>query len=107
VQAFCIADEDTVRGFRLAGVPGQAVSTLQETSEAVTLAYERPDCALLIVTEQVVASLGPQLATLRGERNRPLVVEIPGPGGPASGAGRESLRRLVQSVVGTNLEEEP
>jgi vacuolar-type H+-ATPase subunit F/Vma7 len=104
VQAYCVADEDTVRGFRLAGVPGQAVSTLQETAGAVAAAFERSDCSLLILTEQVAAGLGPRLLALRIERSRPLVVEIPGPRGPASGAGRESLRRLVQRVVGTSLE---
>lgn len=107
MQAYCVADEDTVRGFRLVGVPGQAVSTPQETAMALAAALERPDCDLLIVTEQVVARLGPQLAALRVERSRPLVVEIPGPAGPATGAGGESLRRIVERVVGTSLEGEP
>ncbi len=107
MKAYCIADEDTVRGFRLAGVPGEAVSTLQEMSEAVARAFERPDCALVIVTGQVAARLGPGFAALRVERGRPLVVEIPGPEAPVRGAGRESLRRLVQRIVGTSLEGEP
>ena len=107
MQAYCVADEDTVRGFRLVGVPGQAVSTPQESATALAAAFERPGCDLLIVTEQVVVRLGPQLAALRVERGRPLVVEIPGPGEPATRAGGESLRRLVQRVVGMNLEDAP
>lgn len=102
---YCIADEDTVRGFRLAGVPGRAVSKPEEAPEALAWAMEHPDCDLLILTEDVAAGLGPRLEALRVERSRPLVVEIPGPGGPR--AGRESLRRLVQRAVGTSLEKEP
>lgn len=106
MPAYCIAVEDTVRGFRLAGVAGQAVSTLQETAEAVARALERPDCDLLIATEQVVARVGPGLASLRVERSRPLIVEIPGPAGSPAGVRRESLQRLVQRALGTSLEGE-
>jgi V/A-type H+-transporting ATPase subunit F len=104
VHFYCIADEDTVRGFRLAGVPGRVVSTHPEAAEALAWAMEQPDCGLLILTEDVMAGFGPQLEALRVERSRPLIVEIPGPGGPRSG--RESLRRLVQRAVGTRLENE-
>ncbi|HXY28843.1 MAG TPA: V-type ATP synthase subunit F, partial [Acidimicrobiales bacterium] len=93
VQAFCIADEDTVRGFRLAGVAGEVVSTPREAAEALARARQLPDCALLILTEQVCSGLGPELSTLRLECNRPLVVEIPGPGGPMTAAGRPGLGR--------------
>ncbi len=106
MQSYCVADEDTVRGFQLAGVPGQAVSTLRETSDAIAAAYERAGCGLLIVTEEVVARLGPVLASLRLERSRPLVVEIPGPGRSTAGPGRESLGRLVRRMTGTSLEDD-
>lgn len=102
---YCVADGDTVRGFRLAGVPGRAVAAPAETEEALAWALARSDCELLILTEEVAAGLGIRLETLRLERSRPLIVEIPGPGGPR--AGRESLRRLVQRAVGTSLEREP
>ena len=35
MKFYCIADEDTVRGFRLAGVEGQEVSGPDEAAEAV------------------------------------------------------------------------
>ena len=105
MRLVCVADEDTVRGFRLAGVPGRAVSGPGEASEAIAWALEGPECGLLILTEEVCACLGPQVEALRTERSRPILVEIPGPGGPR--AGRESLRLLVQRAVGTSLEIEP
>ncbi len=107
MHVYCVGDEDTVHGFRLAGVPGRAVSTPEEASGAVAAAFEPPGaCELLIVTEEV-ARLEPRLTALRLERSRPLVVEIPGPGGPATAAGGESLRRLVQRLVGASREDEP
>ncbi len=106
MHAFCIADEDTVRGFRLAGVPGESVSTPREAAETLDRVRQRPDCALVIVTEQVCEALGPELARIHLAGGRQIVVEIPGPGGPMISAPRASLNRLVRSVVGTALEEE-
>ncbi len=107
MRALCIANEDTVRGFRLAGVQGEAVSTPREAAEALDRARHGPDCALLIVTEHVAAVLGPELTRLRLAGGRPIVVEIPGPGGPMTSARRTGLDRLVRSIMGTALEEEP
>lgn len=104
MPCYCIADADTVRGFRLAGVPSQAVSTPSESIKALAWAVAKPDCEILILTEDVAASLGPQLEAFRLEHERPLLVEIPGPGGPRTGS--EGLRRLVRSAVGTSLEKE-
>ncbi len=107
MHAFCIADEDTVRGFRLAGVHGEAVSTPHEAADALARARQLPECALLIVTEQVSESLGPELVRIRLAGGRPTVVEVPGPRGPRTSAPRASLKTLVRSAVGTALEDEP
>ena len=88
----CIADEDTARGFRLAGVA--TVATL----EAATA---NPECGIVIITEEVAAGMREQVDRFRLEHDRPLIVEIPGPAG--SLAGRKGLRRLVQQAVGINV----
>ncbi len=103
--AFCIADEDTVRGFRLAGVPGEAVTTPQEAMAAFERARVRPACALLLLSADVCAGLGAALAAFRARSDRPLVVELPRPGAPASQRG--ALERLVRSLLGVRLEDEP
>ena len=107
MRAFCIGDEDTVRGFRLAGVPGEAVSTAGEAAEALARARRWADCGLLIVTEQACALLGQELASLRAAGDRPTVVEIPGPGGPRVVTSGDGLARLVRSIAGTSLEDGP
>lgn len=97
----CIADEDTVRGFRLAGIAGQVVVTAEQATAAVEKAAAQPDCGIIVLTEKVAAKIRQQVETIRLERDRPLVVEIPGPEGPLPG--RKSLRQFVQEAVGIRV----
>lgn len=107
MKYFCIADEDTVRGFRLAGVDGRAVVTAAEAADALAKASSRPEIGIVILTDVVAADIRPQVDDLRTNRGRPLVVEIPGPEGPMPG--RKTLREFVQEAVGIRIgqEEEP
>jgi V/A-type H+-transporting ATPase subunit F len=104
MKLHCIADEDTLRGFRLAGVPGEIAATAEEAAGALAAAAARPDCGVIILTEQIAGAIRPLVEQIRFERERPLIVEIPGPGGPATG--HKSLRQLVQDAVGIHLETE-
>jgi V/A-type H+-transporting ATPase subunit F len=101
VKFYCIADETTVRGFRLAGVDGQVVTTAPQSATAIATLAAQPDCAILILTETVAAGIRPLVDQFRLERSRPLIVEIPGPEGPV--AGRKSLRQFVQEAVGMKV----
>ena len=93
-----------MRGFRLAGIDGQVVTTAQEAAALVKQAAERSDCGIIILTETVAAGIRPQIEAIRLERDRPVIVEIPGPEGPL--AGRKSLRQLVQEAVGLRVGQE-
>jgi V/A-type H+-transporting ATPase subunit F len=101
VKFFCIADEDTVRGFRLAGITGQAVSTAEQAAAAVEAAAAQTECGIIVISEEVAAGIRRQVETIRLERERPLIVEIPGPEGPLPG--RKSLRQFVQEAVGMRV----
>ncbi|MDE3068275.1 MAG: V-type ATP synthase subunit F [Verrucomicrobiota bacterium] len=101
MKFYCIADEDTVRGFRLAGVDGRVVTSAPQAATAVAALAAQPDCGILILTEKVAAGIRPQLAQIRLERSRPLVIEIPGPEGPVPG--RRSLRQFVEEAVGVRI----
>jgi V/A-type H+-transporting ATPase subunit F len=103
VKCYCIADEDTVRGFRLAGVPGQAVAGTVAAAAAVSGAVAQPECGVIILTHQVAEGIREQVEAIRLERERPLIVEIPGPAGPLPG--RKSLRQFVQEAVGIRVGE--
>ncbi len=104
MKFFCIADEETVRGFRLAGVAGEGVAGPQQAAAALQRAIERTECGILILTDQVAAQVRPQVDAIRLERDRPLLVEIPGPKGSAPG--HKSLRQLVQEAVGMRINQE-
>ncbi len=98
----CIADENTVRGFRLAGVSGQVVNTAPEAATALEMAAAQRDCAIVILTEAVAESIRAQVERMRFESPQPLIVEIPGPAGPLPG--RKTLWQLAQEAVGIHIE---
>ena len=100
----CIADEDTVRGFRLAGVSGEVATDARSAAAAVQAATGQPDCGVIILTEKTADAIRPLLNQIRFERERPLIIEIPGPGGAPHE--RKNLRQLVQEAVGIRLEPE-
>ena len=101
MKFYCIADEDTVRGLRLAGVTGQAVATAQEAGVVFATAAADRENGILILTQDVAAAIRAQVDTHRLERSQPLVVEIPGPTGPLPG--HKSLRQIVQAAVGISV----
>ena len=100
----CLADADTVRGFRLAGVPGSVVNSVAEAAAAMSAAAGRPDCAIIIVTQAIADGIRPLVEQIRFEREQPLIVEIAGLEGASPG--RKSLRQLVQEAVGLHLDAE-
>ncbi|MBA4418525.1 MAG: Vacuolar H+transporting two-sector ATPase F subunit [Syntrophus sp. (in: bacteria)] len=101
MKFYCIADEDTVRGFQLAGIGAQVAATAEEARIAIDEVAAQPDCGIIIITEKVAAWIRPQVEMIRLEREHPLIVEIPGPEGPLSG--RKSLREFVQEAVGMSV----
>jgi V/A-type H+-transporting ATPase subunit F len=101
VEFYCIADEDTARGFRLAGIKADIVASAEEARSAVEEAIARPDCGIIVIAEKVALWIRPQIEVIRLEMDRPLIVEIPGPEGPLSG--RKSLREFVQEAVGVSV----
>ena len=101
MKIFCIADEDTVRGFRLAGVDGEVVATPAEAEKALRQAADDDALGLLILTDVVAAEIRPLVDDIRLGREHPLIAEIPGPDGPMRG--RKSLRQFVQEAVGIRV----
>lgn len=98
---YCIADADTVRGFRLAGVQGEAVGTAREAADALTKAAALSEVGIILLTQEFAAGARSHLEGLRSAHERPLIVEIPGPRGPVPD--HKSLRHLVQEAVGIRL----
>ena len=104
MKFYCIGDEDTVRGFRLAGIEGYVVSNAQEAETALAAVVRRRNAGVVIITDAVAAEIREQVDAVRLDCERPLLVEIPGPQGPISG--RKTLRQLVQEAVGIRISEQ-
>lgn len=101
MQFLCIGDEDTARGFRLAGITAIAAETAEQARAILEDAVTSPDCGVIIITEKTAALIRAEVDAVRTTRDRPLIVEIPGPEGPL--AGRKSLREFVQEAVGMRI----
>ena len=101
MKFFCIGDADTVAGFRLAGIAAQTATTREQTRAAVEDIAAQPQYGVIIITERLADGIRPQIEAMRIERERPLIVEIPGPEGPLPG--RKSLREFVQEAVGMRI----
>ncbi len=100
MKFLCIADEETVRGFRLAGIAGEVAASTEQAAAALDRAV-RADCGIIIMTDKVAATIRDRVETHRLKRDRPLIAEIPGPDGPL--AGRKTLRAFVQEAVGMQV----
>jgi V/A-type H+/Na+-transporting ATPase subunit F len=101
MKFFCIGDDDTAMGFRLAGIPTRSATTAEHAQAAVSEALAQGDCGILIITERLADAIRPRIEAIRSEREDPLIVEIPGAEGPLPG--RKSLRDLVQEAVGMRI----
>ena len=66
--------------------------------------FRSPDLGILILTDAVAADVRELVDDVRMNRDRPLIVEVPGPEGPMPG--RKTLRQLVQEAVGIRLGQE-
>jgi len=98
---YVIADEDTVLGFRYAGVPGEVVTRAQEARIAVREAVEQRRARILILTDVIAETIRDEVNAVRTGAAWPLIVEIPGPSGPMPG--KRTLRELIQEAIGVRV----
>ncbi len=97
-----IGDADTVLGFRLAGVTEAAVVETPEAGEAaVSQALAATDSGILIITQDVMATLPQKTQKHLQSIAKPAVVEVPGK--KAAEAGGESIKVLIKKVMGVEL----
>ncbi len=96
-----IGDEDTVLGFRFAGVPGQVVTTADEARAALEPFRPPGDVAVLIITDAIANLVRAEVNALRFDFELPLVVEVPGPAGPSPL--RKDLLTLIREAVGIKV----
>ena len=101
MRFLCIGDQDTVTGFRLAGVEGVVVDGPAEARAEFQKALRLSDVGVIIVPDPIASELQEEINEARFTRARPAVVEIPGPEGLSPG--RPKLIDLIREAIGVRL----
>ncbi len=93
-----IADQDTVAGFRYAGVPGVVVTGAADAAREFRRAAEEGRHDVIITTERIADLVRDEVNAIRFREAFPLIVEVPGPEGPAEEG--PSLLKMIRDAVG-------
>ena len=71
-----IGDADTALGFRLAGVPGDIVTTREDALEAFSQALSDRNLVVLVMTEQVAQLISEQVTAHKLTASKPYVATV-------------------------------
>ena len=96
-----IGDEDTVLGFRFAGIRGEIARDADAARKALREVCQRTDVGIVIITDVVADLIREEVNEIRFGLALPLVVEVPGPGGPSPK--RSNLLDLIREAVGVKV----
>lgn len=99
---FVIGDGDMITGFRLVGVEGVEVSSVEEASQSLNKALKRSDLAIIIISEQFSEQkqVHEEIEKVRRERRAPLIVAIPGSKGKPS---ETKMSDLISKTLGVRM----
>jgi V/A-type H+-transporting ATPase subunit F len=100
MHALVIGDFDMVTGFRLAGIKGVVVSTVDEARHTLSKAVEDIDLALVIISEDFSIKMRENIDELRLNRIAPLIIELPGRSGPS---GIIDMSSIVNKAIGVKV----
>ncbi len=83
MKFYCIADETRCADFAWPACPGPWPLPRRKPPPQSGRPSAQADCGILILTEKTADGIRPHVEQIRFERERPLIVEIPGPEGRA------------------------
>ena len=101
MKFYVIADENTVAGFRLVGLEGEAVESPEGAREALSKAFESKETGIIIITERIADSVRNEIEDFTFGHAFPLIIEVPDREGPVEG--RMSIREMVNTAVGVKI----
>lgn len=99
---YVIGDGDMLTGFRLVGLEGAEVNTVDEANQALNSALSRNDLAIIIISEDFSAQpqMHEAIDKVRRERRNTLIVELPGSKGKPS---QVSMSDLISKTLGVKI----
>ncbi|NPV53832.1 MAG: V-type ATP synthase subunit F [Firmicutes bacterium] len=98
MRIIVIGDRDTVTGFRLAGVEGRHVNTIEEADSAMDEALRAPDTGVILITKQWAAKMRERIESSH-KKLMPVIMEIPDRHGPIND-NDEDLSCKVRRILG-------
>ncbi len=101
MKLLILGNQDAVWGLALAGVHGQIVTTGEELQRALDQALADESIGVVLITEDVADLARQRVDTLKVRSTIPLVVEIPGPGGPSPD--RPPLSEMIRRTIGVKI----
>lgn len=102
MRFYLISDNvDTQVGLRLAGIEGVVVHEEAEVRKALEEAMDTEDIAVILITETLLALCRDMVYSLKLNRSRPLIVEIPDRHG--RGRTKDSITRYVREAIGVKI----
>lgn len=101
MKFYVIGDEETVLGFRLAGVEGEVADTPESLRDALDRAFQKEDLGVIIIPERLAAKIRQDVDRYVYKTTFPLIIEIPDRLGPLEDRG--SVRDLIQAAVGVHI----
>lgn len=100
-RLFLIGDEDTVLGFRFAGIRGYVAETAADAADLFQKATQDKEVTMVVVTERIAQAIRPELDRYSEKRVFPFVVEIPDASGPLPT--RKSPSEIIKEAIGISI----
>jgi vacuolar-type H+-ATPase subunit F/Vma7 len=97
---FVIGDNDMIAGFRLVGVEGTEVVSVEEAQVAFNKAISRNDIAIILISEEFSIQMRDEIEKIRSEQIAPIIVEIPGRKGSSDDI---KMSDLVSKTLGIKI----
>lgn len=102
MQFYVISDNvDTQMGMRLAGIEGVVVHEADEVKNALNVAINNKDIAIILMTEKLIKLCEDTVYDLKLNQKRPLIVEIPDR--HATSQITTTISKYVQEAIGIKI----
>lgn len=97
MNAFVIGDSAMVTGFKLIGVEGVVVYSVDEAKQELSKAIKVANTAIIIISEEFSSNMHKEIIELQLNQITPLIVEVPGRHGPS---GNIALTEIIHKAMG-------
>ncbi len=101
MKYFCLGDDHTVTGFKLAGIEGEAVVTGPQAEAAFDRVVAGQDVGIILITEKTAGLIREKVDNFLYTHEFPLIMEIPDKDG--ADPSRKPVIDLIRRAVGVNV----